>query len=91
MASLEAEDELAPEPGFPFPFRSIKELIKIILAIFWESVLYNSFSCLIVYLVNLAMIKIRSSLLSLYLMFLRWRHKDSLCILIDVISHITSI
>lgn len=91
MASLGAEDELAPGPCFPFPFRSIKELIKITLAIFWELVLCNSFSCLIMYLVNLAMIKIQSSLLSLYLMFLRWRHKDSLCVLIDVISDIASI
>lgn len=58
MASLEAEDGLAPGPCFPFPFRSIKEFIKIILAIFWELVWCNSFSCLIMCLVNLAMIKI---------------------------------
>lgn len=52
MGSLEAEDELAPGPCFPFPFRSIKELIEIILAIFWKSVLCNSFSCFIMYLVK---------------------------------------
>jgi len=91
MTSLEAEDELTCGPCLPFPFRSMKELVKIIVAIFWESVLCNSFSCLFMYLVNLVVIKIRSSLLSLYLMLLRWRHKDSLCILINVMSDIISI
>lgn len=91
MTSLEAEYELTHGPCSPFPFRSMKELIKVILAIFGEPILCNSFSCLFMYLVNLVMIKVWRSLLSLYAMLLRWRHKDSLSILIDVMSDIISI
>lgn len=68
MTSLEEEDEMTRGPCFPSALRSMKELVKILSISFFESVLCHSFSCLTMYLINLGIIRMQSSLLSFYQM-----------------------